>query len=71
MELSEDIEREIIEKIKKLRIEKGISGEMLANMVGISYTHYRRIERRDYSPSLKMLIRILDKIGYKIEILNK
>ena len=45
-----------------------ISQQDLAEMAGISRMNYVRIEREDYSPSLKTLIKICSVLGLRLQI---
>ena len=54
--------------IKDRRIKMHISQQDLAEMAGISRMNYVRIEREDYSPSLKTLIKICSVLGLRLQI---
>lgn len=71
MELDETLEYDIIELIKKRRHQMNLSRKALADKVGISLIHYMRIERREFSPSFKILVKILDNLGLRFVITEK
>jgi transcriptional regulator with XRE-family HTH domain len=50
--------KQILEKIRLKRIEKGISLLNLANDVGISHSHLYYIESKKVIPSLDVVIKI-------------
>ena len=68
MEHYELIQKELLQKIKDRRIEMHISQQDLAEMAGISRMNYVRIEREDYSLSLKTLIIICSVLGLRLQI---
>lgn len=68
MEQYEIIQNEILDLIKKRRHQLLISQHDLAEMVGISYIHLARIERGEYFPQFKILIKILEALGLRLEI---
>lgn len=47
-----DITKAIGEKIKKVRLEKGLTQAELAQSAGMNANYYAKIERGDVSPSL-------------------
>lgn len=68
MEHHELIQKELLQKIKDRRIKLHISQQDLAEMAGISRMNYVRIEREDYSLSLKTLIKICSVLGLRLQI---
>lgn len=68
MEHYELIQKELLQKIKDRRIKLHISQQDLAEMAGISRMNYVRIEREDYSLSLKTLIKICSVLGLRLQI---
>lgn len=49
---------EIGRRIKKIRVERGLTQKELASKVGIDFTYIGKIERGEQLPSLTVLIRI-------------
>lgn len=68
MEYHELIQKELLQKIKDWRMKLHISQQDLAEMAGILRMNYVRIEREDYSPSLKTLIKICSALGLRLQI---
>lgn len=52
--------KELGEKIKKCRLEKGITQEQAANKLKINRVTYTGYESGKHQPSLEMLIKIAD-----------
>ncbi len=65
------VEYELICELIRLRNEKGLSQRQLAILAGIDQPSIARIESGKHTPSFKMLIKLLDVIGYKIEFVKK
>lgn len=65
------VEYELICKLIKLRNEKGLSQRQLAELADIDQPSIARIESGRHTPSFKMLIKLLDVLGYKIEFIEK
>ncbi len=54
-------------KIQKLRKQKGMSQEELAEKLGFSRVYMGYIEQGRESPSLKLVIKLAKKLGVKVE----
>lgn len=54
---------QIVEKIQKLREEKGYTMNKLATLAGIAYVNYRKIEKEKTSISVQTLQKICDALG--------
>jgi transcriptional regulator with XRE-family HTH domain len=57
------------EKLKKLRLEKNLSQEMLANDANIPINQIGRIERAEISTSLTTIYKIAKALDIKITVL--
>ncbi len=57
----------IYNRLKVLRVERGISRQELAEALGINYQTVGYIERGDYNPSLELVFRISELFGLPIE----
>ncbi|WP_395055936.1 helix-turn-helix domain-containing protein [Flavobacterium sp.] len=57
------------EKLKKLRLEKNLSQEMLANDANIPINQIGRIERAEISTSLTTIYKITKALDIKITVL--
>ena len=54
-------------RLKVLRVERGVSRQELAEVLGINYQTVGYIERGDYNPSLELAFRIGEHFGLPIE----
>ena len=70
-EMISDEEFDLICKYIKLRNESNISQSELAKRVGIARSTIARMERNLHSISLSTFTKLLDVLGYKLEILKK
>ena len=57
---------QIVEKIKKFRLEKGYSMNKLATLSGMAYTNYHRIETKKTDMTIQTLQKICKAIGISI-----
>ena len=71
MELINDDEFDLICKYIKLRNESNISQSELARRVGIARSTIARMERNLHSISLGTFTKLLEVMGYKLEIVKK
>ena len=71
IEMINDDEFNLICKYIKLRNESNISQFELAKRVGIARSTIARMERNLHSISLSTFTKLLDVLGYKLEILKK
>lgn len=63
-------------RLNKIRKDRGISSDKLAELVDISPTHIRQIERGDRLPSLQVFVALVNTLGVPpsvllLESLNK
>lgn len=54
-----------MEWLKKIRIEKGMSGEAVGNQAGITQQHYNFIENGKRRPSVGVAKRIAAVLGFE------
>lgn len=54
-------------RLRLLRTERGLSRKALAEAVGVHYQTIGYIERRDYSPSLDLALRIAREFDLPVE----
>ena len=54
---------EIGRRLKKIRVERGLTQKEIASKVGIDFTYIGKIERGEQLPSLKKLIKIGDALS--------
>ncbi|CAA7392725.1 helix-turn-helix domain-containing protein [Chryseobacterium fistulae] len=58
---------EVIDRIKQIRIEKGISHEAMAHNLGISQTAYTKIEKNETKLTVERLFKIAETLETKVE----
>ena len=61
----------LIEKLAEIRNQNDLSQRDLSTITGISQPSFARIERNINSPSIITLLKILDPLGYTIDIKRK
>lgn len=54
---------EIGGRLKRIRVERGLTQKELASQIGIDFTYIGKIERDEQLPSLKILIKIADALS--------
>ena len=57
------------ERLNKIRKEKGISAQQMAQHLGICLRSYRNYESGDREPSLDTLVRIADVLNVSLDYL--
>lgn len=60
-----------IESIKRIRTERRLTQQEVADAVGIARQAYVRIESGKHSTSIDMIERIADALNCEIQIINK
>lgn len=71
IEMISDSEFDLICQYIKLRNESNISQSELARKVGIARSTIARMERNLHSISLSTFTKLLDALGYKLDIVKK
>ena len=71
IEMISDEEFDLICKYIKLRNQSNISQSELARRVGIARSTIARMERNLHSISLSTFTKLLDALGYELEIIKK
>ncbi len=66
-----DDDDKLIDEIVEIRKAENMSQIELAKKAGSTQQAISRLERKTNSPSLKLLISILDALGYKLQIVKK
>ena len=64
-------EFDLICKYLKIRYESNISQRELANRIGIAQSTIARMEKNMHSMSIGNFTKLLDVLGYKLEIIKK
>jgi len=67
--LSGDMRNEIANRIKEYRIHKKISQEKMAELIGVTYSTYTKIENSYQNVTVKHLINISRVLGIPTDIL--
>ena len=68
---AEDIENNLIDNVVKLRKESNISQKELADLTQSKQQSISRFEKKMHSPSLILFVKIIDALGYKMELVKK
>lgn len=68
---AEDIESSLIDNVVELRKEANISQKELADITGSKQQSISRFEKKQHNPSLILFVKIIDALGYKMEIVKK
>ena len=55
-------------RVAKLRRERGLSRHELADAVGVHYQTIGYIERGEYSPSLRVALRVAEALDLPVEV---
>ncbi len=64
-------EYKIIGEMIQLRKQNNITQSQLSSIIGSKQQIISRIEKKDHSPSLGMVCKILDALGYELQIVKK
>ena len=64
-------EFDLISKYLKIRYESTLSQRELANRIGIAQSTIARMEKNMHSMSIGNFTKLLDVLGYKLEIVKK
>ena len=68
---AEDIENNLIDNVVKLRKESNMSQKELANLTESKQQSISRFEKKTHSPSLVLFVKIIDALGYRMELVKK
>lgn len=64
-------EKELIQEVTKLRKEKNISQNKLAELTGNKQQAISRMEKNEHSPSLKLFCNMVNALGYDIKLVKQ
>ncbi len=59
---------EVVQQLKAVRKEEGITQEHLAELVGTKKSNISRLESGRYNPSLDFLVKVADGLGRQISV---
>ncbi|NMA05539.1 MAG: helix-turn-helix transcriptional regulator [Acholeplasmataceae bacterium] len=65
------LEKKIIQNIIEARNKKGLTQKELGDLVGLNQSAIARIEAQAHSPRLNTIIKLVDALDLKIEIIDK
>lgn len=68
---AEDIEKTLIDNVVELRKDSKISQKELAALTNSKQQAISRFEKKTHSPSLILFVKIIDALGYKMELVKK
>ena len=66
-----DLEYDFIEKLSKIRKEKGISQRDLCKMINMKQPYLVKIEKREISPSLNTILKIVSALNLNLDVVEK
>lgn len=66
-----DLEYDFIEKLSKIRKEKGISQRELCKMINMKQPYLVKIEKREISPSLNTILKIINALNLNLDVIEK
>ena len=69
--IASEREKELIQEVTKLRKEKNISQNKLAELTGNKKQAISRMEKNEHSPSLKLFCNMVNALGYDIKLVKQ
>lgn len=66
-----DLEYDFIEKLSKIRKEKGISQRELCKMINMKQPYLVKIEKKEISPSLNTILKIINALNLSLNVVEK
>lgn len=66
-----DLEYDFIEKLSKIRKEKGISQRELCKIINMKQPYLVKIEKREISPSLNTILKIVSALNLNLDVIEK
>ena len=64
-------EKELIQEVTRLRKERNISQNKLAELTGNKQQAISRMEKNEHSPSLKLFCNMVNALGYDIKLVKQ
>mgnify|MGYP000087717617 CR=1 FL=1 len=68
MESEDQFEKHVAERLKRLRVERGLTLDQLADLSGVSRAMISRIERSEASPTAALLARLCSALGVSLSV---
>ncbi len=66
-----DFRKSVAQQLKNARIEKGITQDYLAELIGTKKSNISRFESGRYNPSIDFLLKITKGLGKELQIVLK
>lgn len=66
-----DNDAQLINRIVEIRKKENVSQSELAKMIGSKQQTISRLETNEHSPSLKLFYKMVDALGYELQIVKK
>ena len=63
--MTDKTSKQIAEKLKQVRLQKGLTQVELANKAGINDNYYAKVERGELKPSVETLEKIIKALGVR------
>ncbi|WP_205910113.1 helix-turn-helix domain-containing protein [Rhizobium rhizophilum] len=68
MESEDQFEKHVAERLKRLRVARGLTLDQLADLSGVSRAMISRIERSEASPTAALLARLCSALGVSLSV---
>ena len=65
--MSRTSEEPVFNQIERIRTDRGLSRQDLADLVGVHYQTIGYLEREEYSPSLVLALKIAEELSTSVE----
>ena len=69
--IAADKEKELIDQIVSIRKEQNISQNRMAELTGNKQQAISRTEKKEHSPSLKMICNMVNALGYDLQLVKQ
>lgn len=69
--IASEREKELIQEVTRLRKERNISQNKLAELTGNKQQAISRMENNEHSPSLKLFCNMVNALGYDIKLVKQ
>ena len=63
--MTDKTSKQIAEKLKQVRLQKGLTQVELANKAGINDNYYAKVDRGELKPSVETLEKIIKALGVR------
>jgi len=66
--MEQDLTMEVAAQLKAARKEQGLTMEQLGNMAGMTKGSISRLEKGEWSPSIRCLTPVVQALGYELKL---